>query len=95
MRGCIRLCSGKSAVDEGACNQRQDSQLVSLPHHRLWLAMMADSEDAGKALYEERLKLLPGLWMPAAPDWEDLPDEVKERWRSHALHKEADGSDPE
>ena len=46
--------------------------------------MMADLKDPGKALYEERLKLLEGLWMPAAPPWEDLSDEVKARWRSSA-----------
>jgi hypothetical protein len=48
--------------------------------------------DPGKALYEERLKLLEGLWMPAAPPWEDLPDEVKERWRAHAADDGPSGS---
>ena len=46
--------------------------------------VMDELPDAGKALYEERLKLLEGLWMPAAPAWETLPDDVKERWRAHA-----------
>ena len=54
--------------------------------------MMADLIDAGKALYEERLKLLEGLWMPAAPPWEDLSEEAKERWRSHAENSGAGGS---
>lgn len=54
--------------------------------------MMTDLADAGKALYEERLKLLAGLWMPAAPPWEDLSDEVKERWRSYAENSGASGS---
>ncbi len=53
---------------------------------------MADLADAGKALYEERLKLLPGLWMPSAPAWEDLPEEVKERWRSYAEGSDAGDS---
>jgi hypothetical protein len=57
-------------------------------NHQPWFAVMTDLEDVGKALYEERLKLLAGLWMPAAPPWEDLSDEVKERWRSHAVSRE-------
>lgn len=35
-------------------------------------------------LYEERLTLLPGLWMPPAPAWEDLTEADRERWRAHA-----------
>ena len=54
--------------------------------------MMADLADAGRALYEERLKLLEGLWMPAAPPWEDLSDEVKARWRSYAENSGAGDS---
>ncbi len=53
---------------------------------------MADPVDPGKALYEERLKLLEGLWMPEAPAWEDLPDDVKDRWRSHAQEGRTEGS---
>lgn len=52
---------------------------------------MPDPTDAGKALYEERLSLLEGLWMPAAPAWEDLSDEVKDRWRAHAADSAAGG----
>lgn len=39
---------------------------------------------AGKALYEERMKLLPGLWMQPAPPWEDLPESTRERWQRTA-----------
>jgi len=53
---------------------------------------MTDPADPGKALYEERLKLLEGLWMPAAPPWDELPDEVKERWRAHAVDGGTGGS---
>ncbi len=53
---------------------------------------MPEPVDAGKALYEERLKLLEGLWMPAAPPWEDLSDEAKERWRAHAEENRSGGS---
>ena len=50
---------------------------------------MTDRTDPGKALYEERLKLLEGLWMPAAPAWDELPDDVKQRWRSYAAQGES------
>lgn len=49
--------------------------------------MTTDGRDPGKELYEERAKLLPGLWMPEAPAWESLSEEAKERWR-----RSADGS---
>ena len=39
---------------------------------------------AGKSLYEERMKLLPGLWMPPAPPWEELPEETRARWQRTA-----------
>jgi hypothetical protein len=54
---------------------------------------MTDPEDAGKALYEERQKLLEGLWMPAAPPWNDLSEETKERWRSHAVGNDTSGGE--
>lgn len=38
----------------------------------------------GKALYEERMKLLPGLWMPPAPAWEELPEATRARWQRTA-----------
>lgn len=43
----------------------------------------SDRDTAGKALYEERMKLLDGLGMPDAPPWEDLAEDVKERWRAY------------
>ena len=43
-----------------------------------------DGRDPGRELYEERAKLLPGLWMPEAPAWESLTEEAKERWRRNA-----------
>lgn len=46
--------------------------------------MNMDRDAAGKALYEERSKLLGGLGMPGAQPWEELPEDVKERWRKHA-----------
>lgn len=42
----------------------------------------------GKALYEERMKLLPGLWMPPAPPWDELPEDTRARWQRTA--EEAD-----
>ena len=51
--------------------------------------MTTDGRDPGRELYEERAKLLPGLWMPEAPGWESLTEEAKERWRRNA---EAEGS---
>lgn len=41
----------------------------------------SDRDEVARALYEEREKLLNGLLMPAAEPWEDLSEEVKERWR--------------
>ncbi|GAA3672118.1 hypothetical protein GCM10023081_08110 [Arthrobacter ginkgonis] len=46
--------------------------------------MTTDGQDPGKELYEERAKLLPGLWMPDALPWESLSEEAKERWRRTA-----------
>lgn len=74
--------------NEGTCSQALGFRLK----HQPGFAMMTDLRDAGKALYEERLKLLEGLWMPAAPPWEDLSDEVKDRWRSYAENSGAGGS---
>ncbi|MFI8414663.1 hypothetical protein ACIGB6_19640 [Paeniglutamicibacter gangotriensis] len=48
--------------------------------------MSTDHETAGKTLYEERAKLLDGLLMPEAQPWDELPEDVKERWRKHADH---------
>lgn len=41
----------------------------------------SNRDDAAKALYEERRKLLAGLMMSEAEPWDDLPEDVKERWR--------------
>lgn len=38
------------------------------------------AEQRGRELYEERRKLLAGLWMNDAPDWQELPEEVRRRW---------------
>ena len=46
--------------------------------------------DEGRLLYEERAALLPGLWMPPAPDWEDLPEPDRQRWRQYALDAKTD-----
>lgn len=46
--------------------------------------MTTDGQEPGKDLYEERLKLLAGLWMPDAPPWEDLSEDEKDRWRGYA-----------
>lgn len=45
--------------------------------------MDTERELAGKALYESRLTALTGLLMPPAVAWEDLPQEVRERWCSY------------
>lgn len=42
-----------------------------------------ERDDAGRALYEERLKMLNGLMMPDAPAWDELPEDIKERWRGY------------
>ncbi|MGJ9373250.1 hypothetical protein [Nesterenkonia sp. CF4.4] len=41
----------------------------------------ADPDDATRALYDERRKLLDGLMAPAAESWEELSEGLKERWR--------------
>lgn len=46
-------------------------------------AVEIDRDAAGKALYEARQKMLKGLMMPEAPAWDELPDDVKERWREY------------
>ncbi|MGW9551934.1 hypothetical protein ACWG8W_12865 [Citricoccus zhacaiensis] len=40
--------------------------------------------DAGRALYEQRARWLPGLNQPPAPSWEELDESVRERWRENA-----------
>ncbi|ABM10463.1 hypothetical protein SAMN04489742_0045 [Arthrobacter crystallopoietes] len=50
-------------------------------HDHRAAAMSADRQAPGRALYEERQGLLKGLRMPAAPTWDELPEETKERWR--------------
>ena len=45
--------------------------------------MDIDRDAAGKTLYEERQKMLSGLMMPGAQAWEELPEDVKERWRGY------------
>lgn len=42
------------------------------------------AERRGERLYEERRRLLRGLWLDDAPDWRDLPEDVKERWCRNA-----------
>ncbi|PRZ17823.1 hypothetical protein [Nesterenkonia sandarakina] len=44
--------------------------------------MRSIRDEAAQALYNERRKLLAGLMMSEAEPWEDLPEDVKERWRS-------------
>ncbi|MBA8921843.1 hypothetical protein [Nesterenkonia jeotgali] len=43
--------------------------------------MRSNRDEAARALYDERRKLLAGLMMSEAEPWEDLPEDVKERWR--------------
>lgn len=38
-------------------------------------------DEAARALYEERGHLLLGLMAPAAQRWEDLSEDVRQRWR--------------
>ena len=51
--------------------------------------------DAGRLLYEERAALLPGLWMPPAPAWEELSEEERERWRGYAAAERFDDDSAE
>ena len=41
-------------------------------------------DPAGRAVYEQRAALLPGLGQPSAPAWQDLDESVRRRWRGHA-----------
>lgn len=41
-------------------------------------------DKAGRVLYEERMRVLPGLFQPPAPDWEALDEFTRERWRGYA-----------
>ena len=41
-------------------------------------------DKAGRVLYEERMRMLPGLVQPPALDWEELDESTRERWRGHA-----------
>ena len=47
----------------------------------------ANRDAAGRTLYEERQTMLGGLWMPEAPAWDELPEPVKERWRTYTDRK--------
>ncbi|XKH56883.1 hypothetical protein LG293_01630 [Citricoccus nitrophenolicus] len=40
--------------------------------------------DAGRTLYEQRARCLPGLDQPPAPSWDELDESVRERWRGNA-----------
>lgn len=44
----------------------------------------AGQSDPGRDLYAQRSRYLAGLCMPPAPPWEDLSEQVKDRWRGHA-----------
>ena len=46
--------------------------------------LLATETDPGRELYAERLRHLAGLFMPEAPLWEDLPEQVRNRWRGYA-----------
>ncbi|VXB66368.1 conserved hypothetical protein [Citricoccus sp. K5] len=39
---------------------------------------------AGRTLYEQRARWLPGLDQPPAPSWDDLDESVRERWCENA-----------
>lgn len=41
-------------------------------------------DKAGRVLYEKRMRVLPGLFQPPAPDWEELDESTRERWRGYA-----------
>lgn len=43
--------------------------------------MRSNRDEAARTLYNGRRKLLAGLMMAEAEPWEDVPEEVKERWR--------------
>lgn len=59
--------------------------------------MRSNRDEAAKALYDERRKLLAGLMMSEAEPWEDLPENVKERWRRTCENVEhpGEGDEPE
>ena len=46
--------------------------------------VIAPETDPGRELYAERSRHLAGLLMPEAPAWEDLPEQVRNRWRGYA-----------
>lgn len=45
---------------------------------------VAEHNNPGRDLYAQRSRYLAGLCMPPAPPWDDLPEQVKDRWRVHA-----------
>lgn len=53
--------------------------------------MRGERDEAGRSLYNERRKLLAGLMMSEAEPWEDLPEDVKERWRRKCDSAETTG----
>jgi hypothetical protein len=81
----------RRSLNEGMYGQDRIRGRVPL-QYQTRSTLTVDPADPGKALYEERLKLLEGLWMPAAPPWDELSDEVKQRWRSHAAENNAGDS---
>ena len=58
------------------------ARLLSLFSTVLEGYVRSNRDEVAKALYDERRKLLAGLMMSEAEPWEDLPEDVKERWRS-------------
>ena len=59
------------------------------PRYAILNAVNTARDLAGRALYESRLKHLTGLMMPDAPDWTELTEDDRERWRVNAEHEAA------
>lgn len=57
--------------------------------------MRSNRDEVAKSLYNERRKLLAGLMMSEAEPWEELPEDVKERWRRKCDGAESSGDDTE
>lgn len=53
--------------------------------------MRSNRDEAAKALYDERRKLLAGLMMSEAEPWDELPEHVRERWRRKSENVDPSG----
>lgn len=82
-RAVAPIASPASPVRETTASTPGARHSADIQSHPVELRRHAPDprDQAAIALYEERGKLLAGLLAPAAEPWEDLPEDVKQRWR--------------